>query len=334
MTVLVTGGSGFLGTEICRRLAARGTPTRSLTRRPAEALAALGVRQYHGDLADPAAVSRAVAGCDAVIHTGALAGVSGRLGPYHATNVTGTRNVLDACRHHRVPFLVHTSTASVAFTLPGLVYADESAPVPERHAAAYPRTKAAAEALVTAGADRPGGPAAVVLRPHIVWGPGDPHFLPALLRVVRRGNLVMPGDGRHLLDTTHLHTAAQAHLLALDRLRAGAPLGGRVYFVAQGEPLPLRAFVTALLAAAGVRARWRTVPAPAARAAAALHDQAARLLRSTATHRLSRLLVDELTHPHWFDLTAARRDLGFRPETTVAEGMAALAAAHGGTRRR
>jgi nucleoside-diphosphate-sugar epimerase len=328
MTVLVTGGSGFIGTEICRRLAARGTPVRSFTRRPAAALAALGVRQFLGDLADPEAVARAVAGCEAVVHTAALAGVSGPARPYLDANVTGTRNVLRACRRHGVPYLVHTSTASVAFAPPGLVSAAESAPVPAAHRAAYPRSKALAEALVTAGG-RP-GPAVVVLRPHIVWGPGDPHFLPALLRVARRGRLPMPGDGRVLIDTTHVRTAAAAHLAELDRLRAGADLDGRVYFVAQGEPLPLREFATALLAAAGVAVRWWALPRAAARAGAALHDHAARLLGAAGTHRPSRFLVDELTHPHWFDLTAARRDLGLRPEVTLAAGMAALAAHRAG----
>ncbi|MBZ6107192.1 NAD-dependent epimerase/dehydratase family protein [Streptomyces olivaceus] len=317
--VLVTGGSGFLGAEICRQLVARGTETVSLSRRPSAALTRLGVRQVHGDLTDPAAVDRALDGCDAVVHNAALAGAGGPPAPYWRTNVDGTRTVLDRCRRLGVRTLVHTSTASVAFRPGGLENADELLPRPGRYLAAYPHSKAVAETLVL----NAHGPAlaTLALRPHIIWGPGDPHFLPALTRAVRRGRLVMPGDGANLVDTTHVRTAAHAHLLALDHLHRGRPVGGRAYFVAQGEPLPLRHVVGLLLAAAGVRAAWRPVPAGVAHAAAAVRETADRLLGSTGTHGLSRFLVAELVHPHWFDLTAARTRLGFTPPLGFADGV-------------
>ncbi|MGC0313641.1 NAD-dependent epimerase/dehydratase family protein [Kitasatospora acidiphila] len=339
--VLVTGGSGFLGTEICRQLTARGTETVSFSRRPSRTLEQLGVRQVHGDLLDRAALDRAVAGCDAVVHNAALAGISGAPGPYWRTNVAGTRAVIDRCRAHGVRTLVHTSTASVVFRPGGLENADERLPYPVRHLAAYPRTKAVAEALVLDA----NGPelAALSLRPHIIWGPGDPHFLPALTRLVRRQALVLPGSGANLVDTTHVRTAAHAHLLALDRLHQSQPVGGRAYFIAQGEPLPLGGFLALLLATAGIRATWRPVPVPLAVAAAVAREAVGRLRRGTGgrtgagagtdpgagarshtgtgTRDLSRFLVAELVHPHWFDLTAARRDLGFTPPIGLAEGM-------------
>ena len=105
----------------------------------------------------------------------------------------------------------------VVFPAGGVRGADESLPYPRRHLAAYPLTKATAEAEVL-DADGP-GLATVALRPHLIWGPGDPHLLPSLLRAVRGGRLVLPGDGGNLVDTTHVRTAAHAHLLALDRLK-------------------------------------------------------------------------------------------------------------------
>ncbi|MEV0374181.1 NAD-dependent epimerase/dehydratase family protein [Streptomyces sp. NPDC050636] len=322
--VLVTGGSGFLGTEICRRLIARGTETHSLSRRTSRALTLLGVRQHQGDLVDPAAVSRAVAGCDAVIHTAALAGVSGPARPYWMTNVHGTRNVLKQCRAHAVRTLVHTSTASVVFHPTGLENADESTPYPQRHLAAYPWTKARAEQLVLA-ANRP-SLATCSLRPYIIWGPGDPHFVPAVKRAVRGRRLLMPGDGTNLIDTTHLHTAAHAHLLALDLLHERRSTGGQrtdggAYFITQGDPRPLRVIATLLLAAGGVRAEWQSVPARLAYAVATAREAAALLTGASGTHELSRFLVAELTCPHWFDLTAAKENLGFVPPVTFAEGI-------------
>lgn len=322
MRVLVTGGSGFLGMEICRRLVARGTTVSSLSRRPSPALQSLGVRQHQGDLADPAAVSRALADCDAVIHNAALAGVSGPLLPYWNTNVRGTRNVIDQCRAHGISTLVHTSTASVVFQPGGLRNADEGCSYPDRHLAAYPATKARAEALVLA-ANSP-DLATVSLRPHIIWGPGDPHFAPALARAVRAGRLVMPGDGTNLVDTTHLHTAAHAHLLALDRLQQGGPIGGRAYFITQDDPRPLRDITAHFLRAAGLRATWCTVPTPLVRAAAAACETFLRLTGRARTHALSRFLVAELVHPHWFSIEAARRDLGFEPPVTFEAGITGL----------
>ncbi|MER6015916.1 NAD-dependent epimerase/dehydratase family protein [Streptomyces bluensis] len=321
--VLVTGGSGFLGTEICRRLVGRGTETVSLNRRPSTALDRLGVRQYLGDLADAEAVGRAVTGCDAVIHNAALAGVSGPLRPYWATNVTGTRNVLHQCRAHGVRTLVYTSTASVVFRTGGLANADERTPYPERHLAAYPLSKARAEALVLRADSS--DLATVSLRPHLIWGPDDPHFLPALTRAARGRHLIMPGRGTNLVDTTHLRTAAHAHLLALDRLHRGEPVSGRAYFITQGEPCPLAGMATLYLAATGIRAAWHSVPPALVHGAATVREAAARLTGSTRTHTLSRFLVNELTHPHWFDITAARRDLGFTPPVGFVDGLRELA---------
>ncbi|MFI8201443.1 NAD-dependent epimerase/dehydratase family protein [Streptomyces sp. NPDC085937] len=322
MRVLVTGGSGFLGLELCRRLRARGDTVTSLNRRHSAALHRLGVRQYLGDLADTGAVSRAVAGQDAVVHNAALAGVSGPPRPYWTTNVAGTRHVIAQCRAHGVRTLVFTSTASVVFRPGGLEGVDESLPYALRHLAPYPATKARAEALVLAAH----GPdlATVSLRPHIVWGPGDPHFVPALTRAVRGGLLPMPGQGGNLVDTTHVRTAAHAHLLALDRLRDRPETGGRAYFIGQGDPRTLREITGHFLRAAGIRAHWCAVPPPLAAGAATAADALLRLAGSTRTHALSRFLVEELLHPHHFDLTAARRDLGFVPPVSFDEGVAEL----------
>ncbi|MPY48179.1 NAD-dependent epimerase/dehydratase family protein [Streptomyces acidicola] len=321
--VLVTGGSGFLGAEICRQLVGRGTETASLSRRPSTALDRLGVRQHLGDLADADAVGKAVTGCDAVIHNAALAGVSGPLRPYWTTNVDGTRNILDQCRAHGVRTLVYTSTASVVFRTGGLENADERAPYPERHLAAYPLSKARAEALVLRADSS--DLATVSLRPHLIWGPDDPHFLPALTRAARGRHLIMPGRGTNLVDTTHLRTAAHAHLLALDRLHRGGPVNGRAYFIAQGEPCPLAGMATLYLAATGIRAAWHSVPPALAHGAATVQEAVARFTGSARTHTLSRFLVNELTHPHWFDITAARRDLGFTPPVGLVDGLRELA---------
>ena len=323
MKVLVTGGGGFLGEAVCRLLAARGDAVRSLQRRRSAALDALGVDQRLADIRDGEAVRRAVAGCDAVVHCAAKAGAYGPDREYREINVEGTRNVLAACAHADAR-LVHTSSPSVVHDGRDLNGVDESAPYAARFSAPYPRSKAAAERLVLSAA---GTVPATVLRPHLIWGPGDPHFLPGLL--ANRHRMWLIGTADKTIDTVYVDNAAEAHLLALDRLDADSPVRGRAYFITQGDPCTFAAWVNALLAAAGAPPLRRRVPARPAWLAAALLETACRLAATAGLHAeppLTRFLVEHASTAHWFDISAARRDLGYEPRVTTAEGMARLAA--------
>ncbi len=326
--VLVTGGGGFLGGAVVRLLLARGDEVRSLARGDYPALRALGVDARRGDLADAEAVDAAVRGCDAVVHAGARAGAGVRLEPYRLANVVGTRNVVAACRRHGVGRLVHTSTPSVVHTGADLHAVDETAPVAARFDAPYPATKAEAERVVLA-ADSP-SLATTALRPHLVWGPGDTHLVPQLVARARSGRLRLVGDGRALVDTTYVDNAADAHVAALDALGAagagGAPRG-RAYFVSNGEPRPVAAIVNAILAAHGLPPEHRTVPLGAAVAVGAVVEAVWTLLRRDDDPPMTRFLARQLATAHHFDLTAARRDLGWEPRVTIDEGLARLAEA-------
>jgi nucleoside-diphosphate-sugar epimerase len=310
MKILVTGGSGFLGAEICRRLAARGHQVRSL-QRGHRALPPDGTEAVLGDIRDAAAVAAAVRGCDAVVHTAALADVWGPRRDFASINIAGTAAVLDACRHHGVARLVNCSSASVVFGGRDLEGVDESAPCPKRFLAPYPWSKARAEQLVLA-ADSP-RLATVSLRPHLIWGDGDPHLLPGLRAAVRRGTLLLPGTGSNRVDTVHVGDAAAAHVLAVEKLAADSPLAGASYFITQGRPCTLAATVRGLLAHDGSAVDVRGVPASAARAAATLLEVTAKAARRRHRPLLTRFLVAELTRAHWFDISAARRDLGYTP---------------------
>ncbi|MEU8106639.1 NAD-dependent epimerase/dehydratase family protein [Nonomuraea muscovyensis] len=324
MNVLVTGGGGFLGRAVCRRLVARGDTVHTLHRRRHPGLDALGVIQHLADLRDAAAVRAAVGRCEAVVHCAAKASAYGPDREYLEINVDGTRNVLDACARAGAR-LVHTSSPSVVHDGRDLEGVDESAPYARRFTAAYPRSKAAAERLVLSAA---GTVPVVALRPHLIWGPGDPHFLPGL--VANRRRLWLLGLADRTVDTVYIDNAADAHVLALDRLRPGSPLCGRAYFITQGEPGGFGAWVNALLAAAGVAPVRRRLPAPPALLAAALLEGgwqlAGRLGLDCGEPPLTRFLVEQASTAHWFDISAARRDLGYEPRVGTAEGLSRLTA--------
>ena len=328
MRVLVTGGNGFLGGEICRQLRARGDAVRSVSRRAAPALAAMGVESLQGDLSVPADAARAVAGVDAVIHVAALAGVAGAWSLYQSANIDATANVLAACRAAGVARLVYTSTPSVAKGRGPLVRAVESTDYPAADFLThYQRSKAQAEAMVLAANDA--GLATCALRPHLIWGPGDTNLGPRLVARSRAGRLRFVGDGQQLVDGTYVENAAAAHLLALDRLRPGAPPAGRAYFIANDEPVTLATLMNGILRSSGAPVVTRGVPKALAWALGAVLERVWEWLRRPGEPPMTRFLALNLSSELTFDLRAARQDLGYAPAVSVAEGLRRLAAHHG-----
>jgi nucleoside-diphosphate-sugar epimerase len=323
--VLVTGGGGFLGRAITAALIARGDRVRVLGRSDQPALRAAGAEVWRGDVADRQVVAAAAAGCDAVVHTAAKVGSWGRARDYHDTNVVGTENVIAACRAHAIPRLVYTSSPSVSHGGGDVEGIDESHPYPARFAAHYPRTKAIAERLVLA-ANGP-GLATVALRPHLIWGPGDTQLLPRAIARAAAGRLRLPGGRPKLIDCTYIDNAASAHVLALDRLAAG-DCAGRAYFISQGTPLPLGELLTRLLAAAGIPPVTRTISPRGLYLAGCLAEAAYAVLGIRDREPpVTRFVARQLTTAHWFDISAARRDLGYEPRVSIDEGLRRLAAA-------
>ncbi len=319
-TALVTGGGGFLGSAIARLLTARGDRVLSFSRGVHPELARHGVTHRRGDITDAAALVRACEGVDVVFHTAAKPPPWGAFAEYRATNVTGTANVIAACRAQGVKRLIHTSTPSVIFDGRDMEGVNESTPYPARWHSHYAATKAAAEQRVTAAAA--GGLSAVVLRPHQVWGPGDPHFVPRILARARR--LKRIGDGKNLVDTTYIDNAAAAHLLAADRLREDPGLSGRIYFISQGEPVPAWEMIDAILAAAGRGPVTGRVSHRTVRFLGWVCEGLYRGLRLPGEPPMTRFVADALARAHWFDISAARRDLGYTPAVSTGEGLRRL----------
>jgi 2-alkyl-3-oxoalkanoate reductase len=322
MNVLVTGGGGFLGGAIVQSLIARGDTVRSLSRGDYPALRASGVEQVRGDLADPAAVQRAAEGCSLVFHVAAKAGIWGPYADYYQSNVTGTRNVIAACRACGVRRLVYTSSPSVVFDGRDMEGVDESVPYPRHYDAPYPATKAEAEQLVRAANDA--ALATVALRPHLIWGPGDTNLVPRIIARARAGRLRRIGRRVNLVDSTYIDDAAAAHLSAADRLAPGSPIAGRVYFISQGEPWPLWDLVNRILQAAQLPPVTRTIAPPLALLAGAVCETLAQALRLPDEPPMTRFLARELSSAHWFNIAAARRDLGYQPNVSIEDGMQRL----------
>ncbi|MCF6226317.1 MAG: NAD-dependent epimerase/dehydratase family protein [Xanthomonadales bacterium] len=321
MKVLVTGGGGFLGSAICRQLLKIGVAVVAYQRRPADDLRAAGADVVQGDITDLSQLIGAAQGCDAVIHTAGKAGIWGDPAEYHKINVLGTQNVIRLCRQLSIPNLVHTSSPSVVHSGGDIENGDESIPLAKHFLSAYPKSKAEAEKIVLA--ENGNGLQAVALRPHLIWGPDDPHILPRLMKKVRRGKLSLPAPEK-IIDTIFVENAAQAHVMALQELQGQANCAGKPYFITNNEPLPQGEIIQSLLAAVGIKAEIRAVPASLARVAGAVCEQTWRLLSLSGEPPLTRFSVEQLSTAHWFDTSAAARDFGYQPKISIANGLIKL----------
>ena len=318
--VLVTGGGGFLGAAICGRLVNRGDDVRSLSRNYYSDLEAMGIEQIQGDICNPDIVEKACRGRELVFHTAAKPPPWGKYADYYRTNVSGTQNVIQACQQHNVPRLIYTSTPSVVFDGTDIEGADESIPYPAKYTAFYPETKALAEKQIVNAAGNQ--LRTVTLRPHQIWGPGDPHFVPRL--IARAKKLKRIGGGKNRVDTTYIDNAALAHILAADQLKKNAALSGNIYFISQGDPIPVWDMIDAILTAAGESPVKGAMPYRIAWTIGAALEFSYRAFNITKEPLMTRFLADAVAKSHWFDISAAKRDLGYIVEVSTKEGLRRL----------
>ena len=327
MKVLVTGGGGFIGKAVCAAILERGWQARSVSRGDYPALRKMGVETVRGDLGDFEDAVAAVRGCQAVVHVAAKAGVWGAYEDYYRANVEGTENIIRASIGAGVRAFVYTSTPSVAHSGGDLEGIDESAPYAEGpDLTHYQRTKIEAEqnALSVPKHVLP----LCALRPHLVWGPGDPNFMPRLIERARRGRLRLVDGGTARVDVTYIDTAAHVHLLALEQLLEqgeAAPCAGKAYFVSQGEPVEVGAFINRLLAAAELPPVTRSVSAKVAWGAGYAMEALWTMLQRRDEPPMTRFVAKQLSTNHYYDLSALRRDLGFAPPVSIDEGLRRLA---------
>jgi len=321
---LVTGGTGFLGRHIVERLLEEGRSVTVLARRPLESLQKRGVRFICAPLEAGPSLTEACEGMDSVFHVAAKVGVWGTQKDFERTNIVGTQALLEACRAAGVRQLIHTSTPSVVYNGRDLEGADESLPLTTSCPSPYPLTKAKAEALVRE-ANSP-TLRTCALRPHLIWGPGDPHLVPRVLERARAGRLRIVGDGRNLVDMVHVSNATDAHLLAEASLRVGGAACGKAYFITNGEPVNLWTWINELLVALGEEPVTRRIPLPAAKTIGAICETLWHCLPLAGEPPMTRFVAAELAKNHWFSIEAARKDLGYEPRISMAAGTAELIA--------
>lgn len=308
-----------MGKAITRLLVKRGDRVHSFSRGFYPELDAFGVKQIKGDIADSCAVEKACEGMDSVYHVAARPGVWGDYKDYYRTNTEGTMNVIAACKSCKVSFLVYTSSPSVVFDGKDMEGVDETVSYPVSYHAAYPETKALAEQAVRqAGTELK----TIILRPHLIWGPEDNHLVPRILK--RAKQLRRIGDGRNLVDVTYIDNAAKAHVLAEEALIRKPELSGNVYFISQGEPVLLWKMIDDILLAGDLPPVKNSVSLGSALRIGSFLEWIYSVFSLKGEPRMTTFVARELATSHWFNISAARKDLGYVPEVSTEEGLLRL----------
>ena len=320
MKALVTGGGGFLGKRLVELLIERGDEVRFLARGQYPEVEALGAQGFQVDIRDPKALVEPLEGIDTVFHVAAKAGVWGDYAEYYDINVQGTMNLLNAAENAGVKRFVYTSTPSVVSYLDDIENGAQDIPYAESYPAHYPATKAEAERMVLEANSK--HIATVSLRPHLIFGPGDPHLLPRFVEGALKGRLRIIGDGANKVDFTYVDNAAWAHIdAALALVNPDAPCAGKAYFISNGEPVKLWVWFNQLLDALGEKPLTRQMSHGTAKRVFRWVERIYKIL-PLGEPLVTEFLADAMAKSHWYDMSPAGRDFGYHARVSMDQAMA------------
>ncbi|MDR1658193.1 MAG: NAD-dependent epimerase/dehydratase family protein [Deltaproteobacteria bacterium] len=323
MKILLTGANGFVGGRVSKFLLDRGHQVRQLRRQPPVDELPAGVETVIGDLTNGQTLPAAVEGVEAVIHCAGLTGMWGDLSTYLETNTMGTVRLLETARREKVKYFVYTSTPSVVHSGLDLAGVDETASYSLDSTQPYAYSKMLAERMVLWA----NGPdfKTLALRPHLIWGPGDPHLLPRLAQRAVRGRLFLFTKGPYLVDATYIDNAAIAHVQALEKLASGAPADGQAFFIAQGQPMDINQLVNRLLAAVGAPMVPARIPKWLGLSLAGSIERFWRFFKLSSEPPVTIFTARQMSSSHWYNLGKAQRILGYRPLVSLEDGLRRVA---------
>ncbi len=317
--VLVTGGQGFLGSALIRRLRREGHEVGAFIRRP-ESFKVEGVTALVGDLTNQEQVQSAVSqGWDTILHAAAKPGIWGAFDSYYQSNVIATQNLFEAASEHQVKQFIFTGSPSCVFGAKACQGCDETRPYPKKHLNPYSATKAEAESWLL---QQDTSVAVCSLRPHLIFGPGDRHLFPRLKQKAKVGSLMQIGDGTNLVDMTYIDDVVEAHILAMEKLSLESPVHQQAYFISQDEPVALWPTIRSIIDTWGLSIPESEISRSMARFIGYGFEQYYSWRQWEQEPPATRFLVDSLSLDHYFSIEKAKQDLGYQPQYTMEQALA------------
>ena len=316
---IVTGGGGFVGLALVKALRLMNIQVSVVGRHRYLEVEEVGGVCMVGDLRDGDFLKSAFAGADTVFHVAAKAGVWGDWQDYFGINVTGTENVIAACKHNNIPRLIYTSTPSVVFNQGHLCGVDETAPYATEVLCHYARSKIMAEILVLEANDLLLN--TVALRPHLIWGPGDTNLIPRLLERGRKKQLKIVGDGTNMVDISYIDNVVDAHIKAAINLELYGTAAGEAFFISQGEPVNLWDWINELFIALNRPLVVRRVSFKTASFVGNVLELLYTFFRIKSEPKMTRFVAEQMAKSHWFSIDKAKDILRWHPQVSTSEGM-------------
>lgn len=308
MKVLVTGATGYLGSQLCRHLMEAGHQVTATGRDPSKAPDA---HAFHAmALHELAAGLPSVLEFEAIIHCAALSASWGRKSDFHHHNVEGTAAVLALAKQRGTPRFVHLSSPSIFAALKDQLALAEDAPLPARFLNAYAWSKHRAERAVEAC----DGPSRFILRPQAIFGPGETSLIPRLIEANQHGGIPAFSGRRPLIDVTEVRDVIQGIECCLSAPALGT---ARAFHLTAGEPLPLHDLLDSLFTRIGIRPKIRQLPYRLVRMIA----RGADLVPRKNEPRLTPYTLSILAHSRTLDIRRARNELGYRPAISIDQAL-------------
>lgn len=316
--LLVTGGTGLVGSHVLEDAAWRGIKTRALVRSSSalDLLDQWGTELIIGDLADAGSVQQAVDGAGLIVHCAAKVGDWGPVEDYREINVRGLETLLSAAEAGGdLKRLIHISSLGV-YPARDHFGTEESEPVSTAGIDGYTLTKVEAELLVREHIQQHQLPA-TILRPGFIYGPRDRTVLPRIFERLKKRQFAFLGSGENLMNNTYVGNLVDAVFLALER----DDCVGQYYNIADGRLVSKKEFINTIAEQAGYPLPTKHVPLPVAKVLAKAMEGAWRLLGKTEAPLLSNARIKFLGMNLDYSIAKARRELGYDPQVDFQEGM-------------
>ncbi|MCB9092207.1 MAG: NAD-dependent epimerase/dehydratase family protein [Halobacteriovoraceae bacterium] len=329
MKILITGAGGFLGKKICEFLSIeKQFQLLGINRKIYPELYKIGVEQFAVDLRNIEELEKVFSEnkIEAVIHTAAKAGIWGEFEDYYSINFKGTINLLTLCHKYGVKYFVYTSTPSVVFGRKAIRGASEKVPYASAFLTAYAKTKSLAEKEVLNWNTET--LKTLAIRPHLIWGPGDPHILPRLVDKAKSGKLKIVGDGENLVDIIYVDNAAWAHIQALKKLISGELAGGSSYFIGQERPVKLWSFINQLLKTQNVDPIEKSLSSRFCYLLGLVLEKVFKWFKLKNEPPMTRFVALQLSKDHYFSHQKAKQDFDYQVRVKIEEGLERLSATH------
>ena len=309
--IFITGGGGFLGKEIIRMLLEYSDIQEivSIGRTPQPELIKNGVKAVSVDICDKNKIIELTKGVDIIFHTAAIASMWGKYKNFYDTNVKGTENIIEACKVNDIPILIYTSSPSVISSDKNIENETENVPYPKKYFSYYAQTKGIAEEKVLNAVND--SFRTVALRPHLIWGPRDPHILPRLIQKAKQNKLIRIGDKKNKVDLTYITNAAFAHIKAAEALNNSAAISGNAYFISDDDPVILWEWIDNFLVQLGIEKVNKSISLKQAKFLGAFFEAVYKTCQIQKEPPLTKFVAMQLGLSHFFDISAAKKDFGY-----------------------